>query len=641
MRQGKRKDFVWPRSNPKLAPIYHPSYVQRMSFKPFDLFKLHVQKAVAERFSSRIDRPPTNYVYPVPIALAENLLSGKKVIALDLETDRAHTKISMIGLCTKPGDAFSVNWNKEVAKRLAPFMAAADIVKVMHNSAFDYKVMSEKGFEFNGLIWCTMVGASLVHSHFPVGLAVQGPTFANIPQWKHLASVNESLYNCIDTDAALRLYEFQRAVFATRPHSFLDHVERIIMPARIILTDTEMEGMRVDLRLRQKLEWDLQDRHAALEERWEEVAPGVNPRSGPQKVALFFGKLMLKPVGRTKTGNNPSLDKKALAKLYKKYPDVEALQILQQLGSVAQNLKQRFPVVDDNEHVHPHYKLHKATTGRSSSGKDNDEPDKDFSEAGNFQNIPLSYRKMYIPDDPHTQVLIEADYKGIEFHILAALAKDKPTLEMIKDTDVHAMLAVEVYGGTMEEIIAEYKAAEDPKDTRRDRAKHGRHGSSYGAQAPRLSQELSTPELKISVQEAQALLDGLEKMHPITWRYRRQLIRTGIDQGYLDNAYGRRMYFPGRQPDANEILAFAPQSTALDMALVGLVRLDEMTKQLPFHSRLLTFTHDSFLLEVDTGHVEDIKKQITNILEVRCDKIMEGFIPRIDFKVGPNWGEMK
>jgi hypothetical protein len=82
------------------------------------------------------------------------------------------------------------------------------------------------------------------------------------------------------------------------------------------------------------------------------------------------------------------------------------------------------------------------------------------------------------------------------------------------------------------------------------------------------------------------------------------------------------------------MLAFGPQSSALEIALealLGLVRAG---------LRPSAFTHDSFLIEARAADVREVVREARRVLESPVERL-DGLVVRVDVKVGPTWGDMR
>jgi DNA polymerase-1 len=181
---------------------------------------------------------------------------------------------------------------------------------------------------------------------------------------------------------------------------------------------------------------------------------GWNPGSTQQLGNYLIDELGLPVVKRT-PANQPSFDKQALAE-YELYleplKDATAQKVLTYRGwqkTVSSNYQAYLDLMDDNEILHPNYKLHGARPGRMSCEKPN------------LQQIPRGgekpwngdVKKAFIPRggelyfsqlqgtedneilfEPHNPCgelkLRTFDFKQVEFRLAAAYAKEKELLEI-------------------------------------------------------------------------------------------------------------------------------------------------------------------------------------------------------------------
>lgn len=101
------------------------------------------------------------------------------------------------------------------------------------------------------------------------------------------------------------------------------------------------------------------------------------------------------------------------------------------------------------------------------------------------------------------------------------------------------------------------------------------------------------------------------------------------------DASGNRMLYPGEE--ANEALAFLPQSSGAGMLRSTLLELD---RNAPGFVLPLVSIHDSILFEVEVGQLEEGISYIRRVME-RPFPELDGLFCGCEIKVGKAWSEME
>lgn len=172
---------------------------------------------------------------------------------------------------------------------------------------------------------------------------------------------------------------------------------------------------------------------------------GWNPGSPQQLGKYLIDELGLPVISRTPNGN-PSFDKAALAE-YELYleatGDTTAQQVLTYRGwskTVSSNYQAYLDLMDENEILHPNYKVHGTRTARLSCEKPN------------LQQIPRSNPKPWNGDVKKAFIVREPDlfhysfdFKQLEFRLAAAYAKEYKLLEIFNSgADIFTEMAGEL-----------------------------------------------------------------------------------------------------------------------------------------------------------------------------------------------------
>jgi len=624
----------WP-SGVWLVPTFSAKFIMEGNTKYMDVWRQHVAMAVDIGLNGGMEVLPVEYKEVKDLRAYFDALPDGSVIALDLETTMDWQTIELVGLSHEPGHAVVARWCWKVKEAISHAFHDREFTWVMHNASFDEARLIEQGVPIpvsGPATWDTMVMANALASHLPVGLGFVAPLYLKVPQWKHESTSNFVQYNAKDADYTRRLYDVQTGMASKK---LADHARDVIMPARRVFMRMGQDGIVVDKMRLSEMLLDNQQEVRQLREQWDKETGGVNPNSNPQKKAYFMDKLGLVPSKKfnSKKTGEPSFGKESLLALAEKNKEVTALQILKRMASLEALRKGNLELsLGKTGRLHPKYNM-VSTTGRVASGADRADSTKvSATSRFNSMNIPVPYRSFYVADRSD-MILCETDYAGIEFHILAALANDEYALGVLEEgKKIHGLVAANAFNSTYEEVMAELKELEAHPSCMYQRGKKVRHSMSYGAGDTLLAEQSGIP-----IQQVRAIKEAEATTFSKIAQYKKEIVELGMEQGYLENPFGRRRYFVDKK--ATDMLAFVPQSTALDMALHGMIRLADLC--LMHGWTLKAFTHDSFLKSIWRKDRDSAVHLISEALCVEYPMIRKGFVPKIDVSWGENWSLCK
>jgi len=346
--------------------------------------------------------------------------------------------------------------------------------------------------------------------------------------------------------------------------------------------------------------------------------------------------LNLEAVTLTEKSNQAKLDKKVLAALAEKNPDVKILQAYAKAKTLATQLSTFLnPKIEEGADglpcVHFNFSQHRSGLGRLSCGSEGDEEGKQ-SKSYNAQNIPEVCRDIYCARPGY--LLAVPDSSQIEARIMAWLAgEDRMLAAWDRGEDVHSLGAAAVFGCRPEDARRFMVTFGGQSVSARSAFKRGRHGLNYGMGVRRFAREFG-----ISEREASDFIKADQKAWPELEAYRRAQREEFKKVGYLVNPFGRRHYYFKAPSD---MAAFVPQSTAADMSRVALIELDKLRE--PWDIHVLLQIHDGFPMEIPESNVEGSLQRIRDVLERPWPEMGEHpkwglFSVPVEIKVGRNWG---
>lgn len=352
-------------------------------------------------------------------------------------------------------------------------------------------------------------------------------------------------------------------------------------------------------------------------------------------------------VPRHRRTKQPTTDEASLRKILLRYPQDPVIPLVLE----ARALLKAKGYLDDtyvgrDGRFHPSYTFH-PDTGRLSSRSPNimNQPQ---GRAGDAKaELAEAIRSAIVPSPGF--LLVEADWKAIEAVLVGYFAQD-PTYIRAARLGVHAILASHILGTPIQLDLPDQEIARRVSLLKRAEprvyagSKKTIHARSYGEGVRAVARDLGC-----TVQEAQQYIDAYEEMAPLIRRWQDSTRARAHKEHRLVNPFGftspyffevyrydknRGQWVLGSQ--ANEVLAFLPQSTCAAMLRRTLLQLDRLQSE---HLHILAPIHDSVLFEVREGAIQESVGNIVQCMEAPWAEL-EGLQVEVEVKVGPSWSEM-
>ncbi len=526
----------------------------------------------------------------------------------------------------------------EVLQTLAPLLADASVLKILHDAKFGIEVLNRAGIEIFSpvddamLISYTLDAGRHAHGldelsalhlgHTPVSLEqVTGTgrnrlSFANVPVERATAYAAEA------ADVALRLWQMLKPQLrGNKALALYELTEKKMIP---VLVAMEEAGVRVDRGDLQAMSKEFEGRMADFEiEIFRLAGQKFNTGSPKQLGEILFETLKLPGGKKSKLGAwgtdsgvleglaeqgfeiaQRVLDWRQLAKLKSTYADALVEKIDPATGR-----------------VHTSFAMAATTTGRISSTDPN------------LQNIPIRtveggrIRKAFIAAPGHR--LISADYSQIELRLLAHVANIPALKESFsKGEDIHARTASEVFGVPMAEMDGA---------TRR-RAKAINFGIIYGISAFGLARQLG-----ITGGEAKIYIDAYFQRYPEIREYMENTKEQARIDGYVLTPFGRKCWVPRIKDKMHGLRAYAErqainaplQGGAADVIKRAMIKLPAALRTAKLSARLILQVHDELLFEAP----EDEAAATAEIAQVTMQNAVSLSVPlTVETGIGSNWG---
>jgi DNA polymerase-1 len=253
----------------------------------------------------------------------------------------------------------------------------------------------------------------------------------------------------------------------------------------------------------------------------------------------------------------------------------------------------------------------------------------------NLQNIPIRtetgrrIREGFVVGAGY-ETLLTADYSQIELRIMADLSGDAALVAAFESGhDFHATTASRVFGVDARDVSPEQRA----------KIKAMNYGLAYGLSAFGLSNQL-----RISVEEARALMDDYFKEFGGVRDYLQSIVAQARLDGYTSTIMGRRRYLPDLTSDnrqrremAERMALNAPiQGSAADVIKVAMLRVSSAIKAAGLKSRMLLQVHDELIFESAPGELD----ALTSLVKAEMGAATDLRVPlEVSTGTGRSWAE--
>jgi DNA polymerase-1 len=224
--------------------------------------------------------------------------------------------------------------------------------------------------------------------------------------------------------------------------------------------------------------------------------------------------------------------------------------------------------------------------------------------------------------------IVSADYSQVELRIMAHLSGDERLLEAFAHgEDVHRATAAEIFGVTPLEVGPDQRRV----------AKSINFGLIYGMSAFGLARQLG-----LERSAAQTYIDRYFARYPGVARYMEEARDSARQHGYVETAFGRRLWFPeirssngNRRQGAERAAINAPmQGTAADLIKMAMIAVSNWLEKSSRKSRLVLQVHDELVLEAPDDELMEVRTHLPqlmgNVATLKVPLVVE-------VGIGPNW----
>lgn len=589
------------------------------------------------------------------LALVVDRIQEKKLFAYDTEgvgTGAMDLVLVGLSICVQEGESFYIPCGhtqgeqlsrEQVIKTLKPLFEDPTIKKIAHHAKFDQIVLHNHGIQEQGLIFDTIIAASLVKQEWQKSALkelsyhyLQEPmaTFKQVVQeagYKNFAQVplaSATEYAAADAHQTFKLYFILKDLVHQKGVDSLFY--SIEMPLLPVLVAMELQGMYCDINILQELDVvvtrELENIQKTAVALLDPEFQAINFNSSQQVASLLFDHLQLPPQRKNEKGNGYSTDNEVLKQLVHMHPLVHFIMQYRELYKLKSTYIDALPTYINKKtgRIHTSYSQTRVATGRLASSDPN------------MQNIPRegignTVRMAFRPEQ-HDHVFISADYSQIELRVLAYLSQEPRLLDAFNNNrDIHAETAAGIFSVSLQNITEKQRSV----------GKRINFSILYGLTPYGLSKDLN-----ISLQEAKQYIDAYFERYPKVKEWMHIVIEQAKKDGYVTTVFGRKRPVPGLQERNKNLYDMAcriaintvAQGTSAEIMKMGMIRVYAALKKQYKTAHMLLQIHDEILLSVEKNQVETVKHLVRTTLE----SVVDWNVPlRVSLHDGANWKEVK
>ena len=469
--------------------------------------------------------------------------------------------------------------------------------------------------------------------------------------WANMPLDEMALGNAMDADFTLRAHS---NMITEMNKKGVTHVyEKLLKKILVVASDVEHRGILVDNDCVSRFDELLSKEIGELETKLSElsVIDDVNPRSNSDMGLLLFSKegFGLRAVEFSKKTKAPSITEAHLQKVAvsatgdaKEYIDL----LLKYKGRVKQHKTyvkgvEKATAYNEDGRVYSSYNFGNVVTGRLSCstysvGKDRKgisfhtlpRPD---------ENDPINLRSMMTADED--KVFVAADFSQAELRVLAQCCKDKNLIEAFNSgQDLHSFTASLVFG----------KDAKDVTKQERQIAKSVSFLIVYGGGPNKLAEQIGK-----SVGYCKNIFKAYQDSFPKVFNWINFVHKFVRENGYAVSIFGRRRHLPNvKSPNKKyqyralrQGMNFVIQSSASDLMLHSILRLQKYLKATGLDAQILATVHDSVEVQCSRKDLKKVVELMRYVLESTEDfKGLYGLdfvVPfAVDVEAGRSFGDM-
>lgn len=559
--------------------------------------------------------------------LAQKLQGSKDVVSFTLlcdPSDGMHATLSGVAFFVD-GTSFYVpvgqdRIDKNTLKETLGTWFASDQPKVSAQCKYARHALANTGIELNRSTEDVTLLSYVIEAHMKHELSNLALRWLkeDVPALEDLIGKGAKQIRCqaVEVEAAARfcatraqaisdLFKHLRAR-VNADEGLRSIYETVELPTQSVLFIMERNGVLIDsMRLGAQSD-ALGDEIIKLEEACCKMAGERFNVASPKQLSHILFEVLQIPVPpktkKTATGGY-STNEEVLQQLALDYPLPKAILEYRRLSKLKSTYTDKLPMMifPGTGRVHTTFGQTTAVTGRLASSDPN------------LQNIPVRtgegrrVREAFVA--PSGSLIVSADYSQIELRIMAHLSADAGLLDAFhKGLDIHRATASEVFG------VALDKVSPDQRRT----AKVINFGLIYGMSAFGLAQNLG-----IEPQAARNYIDRYFTRYPGVKAYMEKTRTLAHEQGFVQTAFGRRLWLPDIQSSRAPVRAAAEraainapmQGTAADLIKKAMIAVQAWIEEQGLKTKLVLQVHDELVLEVPEMELSQVKEALPQLMQ--------------------------
>lgn len=588
-------------------------------------------------------------------------------IALTIEDELGELTCWAVPLCHEDSPwEFWVN----ILRTLATHMRKVP-VRIGHNAKFDCRWL----VQFGAAVPCnfdTMLAAHMLDENRAKGLkplarmllgapewdiAIKPGTKAEIlagrGEWYQRISLADILhYNGLDTWHTFKLYQ----LFVTqlqKDSRVMALFQKLMMPASQSFVHIERNGAYVDYqRLKAGAELVKMSLDTVEDQLLLFVPPDppypVNWNRSKFLLWLLFEHLGLPVLSRTPTGGI-QVNEETMQHLADQGHEIAKTL----LGRVAwQKLHIAFftpylELLTSESRLHTTFKLTGTATGRSSSGKADEEKvtgSRDI-RGVNLQQVPRMTLCRSIFSAPPGWKRVDADYSQLELRLAAEVAEERHMLSLYAlGEDIHTTMAMRMTGKTADKVTKE----------ERTKAKAVNFGFLYGMGPDKfITTSYKDYGVVVTPDEAESFYKAFFQQYPDLRAWHTRQKRLVHKYKRVQTPLGRVRHLPDiDSPDIKVVHAAERQAInspiqgfGADLTLLSTVVLHRRFLKAGMRTAIVGNVHDAISFEIPDEELSEALPMIKAVMENPPTHQLFGYRMRVplvaDLSVGTHWGEQK
>jgi len=269
----------------------------------------------------------------------------------------------------------------------------------------------------------------------------------------------------------------------------------------------------------------------------------------------------------------------------------------------------------------------------------------------NIQNLPSSPRFMRAFVARPNHKIVYTDFDALEFKVAAHLTQDKSLMSLYgpnaKPNDAHLFNAanmrlfadeIQKYYNPLDPTPEGIRLAKENCHTVRQIVKMAGYAMSYGAQPPKIYDELRTAGYDVTLRDAHQIFDDYWNTYSGIVRFTQKLQQMWQDNGrWVYNGRGRPLCVPGKYK--KDLYNRVVQATGHDCLMRYVEILDQRLTGLEAYPWDVD-KHDATAWEVHEDQAEEVKEMMQGVYPALNSELQWTVDITGDVKIADNLGEL-